>query len=468
MGKNKQQGAPQIAKTETKHLPYRVFWTWDHSTNWCLNTLGSQNCGVGNHYTKKADVFVRDYMRAVDWCAAHKMDAIGIVGLLRDSHGGMDSARKLCAYARDQGVRIYLIAGLFSYGGIYYEGDSPLSLDRFFANNPDCIGKWIDGTPLYWQFENPFGFKRQATGCPSNRKLRDFILDSLDYVFHAIPELGGIQMETGDTFVCMCEQCRQRREEMQGGEDRVPLMSFSDMATIYPPAAEVIWARSPDAWVICETYNHFQDFKFFDIKNSPAREALLKMPEKTFWQWKCDRELAKNTWQETERLPVPMQKYRHIMRAHFGTQWNGGRHTLAVDEIRRQCRLSFESGLQGVSIFGEGSPFHTNAEFNYLALQYFSDQPGDSLQNFAENVMAPLLGGPTSLAEKYLEFGSLNKNPEKIPAALRQIGRFLPQIQGNDALRRWSYLASFLNSYYWESTQPGNEKRIENHSANMM
>ena len=188
----------------------------------------------------------------------------------------------------------------------------------------------------------------------------------------------------------------------------------------------------------------------------PAMQAILKMPDKTFWQW-SDRHLSEDMWKEEDRLPTQLRKFRHIMRAHHGTQWHGGRHTLAVDEIRRQCRLSFESGMQGVSIFGEGAPFHTNAEFNYLAMQYFADHPMDSLRNFAGNVLAPLLGG-AALAENYLEFGILNKTPEKIPAAVKEIAKIIPGIKDYDALRRWCYLASFLNSFYWESTQFNSEK----------
>ena len=33
-------------------LNYRLFWNWDHSTNWCLNTVGRQNTGVSNLYTR--------------------------------------------------------------------------------------------------------------------------------------------------------------------------------------------------------------------------------------------------------------------------------------------------------------------------------------------------------------------------------------------------------------------------------
>jgi len=87
-----------------KKLDYKLFWDWDHSTNWCLNTIGRQNTGVGNLYTKRPDEFERDYMRMIDWCAAHNINACGVVGLLRDSHGGLASARKICQYAREKDI----------------------------------------------------------------------------------------------------------------------------------------------------------------------------------------------------------------------------------------------------------------------------------------------------------------------------------------------------------------------------
>ena len=124
----------------------RFFWSWDHSTNWTLNIPGEQTCGVGNEYTKEPHIFELDYKRAIDFQAAHKMSGVGIVGLLRDRHGGVDSARRICEYAREKGTLVYIIAGLFAYGGIYYEGDHKYSLNRFFEKNPDAIAKAPDGS----------------------------------------------------------------------------------------------------------------------------------------------------------------------------------------------------------------------------------------------------------------------------------------------------------------------------------
>ncbi len=97
----KEKTVQPVVKADEK-LQHRFFWNWDHSTNWCLNTVGRQNCGVSNNYTKPAEEFVRDFTRMIDWCAAHGIDAIGVVGLLRDCHGGEESVRRLCGYAREK------------------------------------------------------------------------------------------------------------------------------------------------------------------------------------------------------------------------------------------------------------------------------------------------------------------------------------------------------------------------------
>ena len=139
-------------------IPYRFFWTWDHSTNWCMNTPGEQICGVGNGYVKNPEMFEKDYMRAIDFCHEHRINAIGIAGLLRDRHGGVESVRRLCDYGNSKDVKIYIIAGLYAYGGIYYEGDHKYSLNNFFEKKRntfvvfyfnDAFIKWFNCLSTY-------------------------------------------------------------------------------------------------------------------------------------------------------------------------------------------------------------------------------------------------------------------------------------------------------------------------------
>jgi hypothetical protein len=149
-----------------------------------------------------------------------------------------------------------------------------------------------------------------------------------------------------------------------------------------------------------------------------------------------------------------MRGFNHVMRAHSGTQWWGGRATFAVDKIRKQCYLSHTSGINGVSIFGENSVFHTNAEFNYLAMEYFSDHPCADVSAFISDVMAPRLGGQ-SFAEYYYEIASLNERVDAIPGAVSAIPKITMGISDYDVLRRWQYIASYLNGYYFEAKESG-------------
>jgi len=441
---------------EQKKLQHKLFWNWDHSTNWKLNVNGMQNTGVGNYYTKAPEVFETDFKRMIDFAAGNGIGGIGVVGLLRNAHGGENAARRLCTYARERGVRIYLIAGLYSYGGLFYEGDSPLSLENFLAKNPECIGRNIGGDKAMVPRTVNHN-KLEYCGCPSSATLNNYILDCLDLLFRMIPDLGGIQMEVGDSWLglCHCDKCRERREAMRADKYRSPAFYFSDMAGIYPRAAEVVRTSKPDAWVICEMYGHFRNNPAYSDAGNPAVKELLKMPETTFLQW-GDRCLDYDAWRQDPLPPEHLRKFQHIFRCHHSTQWAGGRHTLAVEEVRRQCEMAYRAGIQNVSMFGECSPFHATSEFNYLALNYFGDHPLNGVADFAREVMAPRLGGDGDRALRFLEFGGLIREPEKIPAAVREIARIAAEVNDPEALRRWLYLANSLESCAWEFQQ---EKR---------
>jgi len=434
----------------SQSIPNRFFWSWDHSTNWTLHAYGAQNCGVSNAYAKAPEVFLQDYRRVVDYASEHRINAVGIAGLLREKHGGVESVRSLCEYANKKDVRIYMIAGLFAYGGIFYEGDHPYSLNRFLEKNPDSIAKTSNGDPFYAMFQGMHGYRAEPQGCPSDAHLHDFVLESLDWLFKEIPELGGIQIEAGDNGICHCSRCRTRRGVGNGA------ISSADMAGIYPDAVNAILGRSPDALVICEAYRHFKNSAYDLFETDHPDEDLKKlfaMPDKVFWQWTCDSEIKDHSWNPGDSMLRSLKKFNHVMRSHAGTQWRGGQRAgFAVEEIRQQCMLSYLSGLQAVSIFGESSPFHTNAEFNYLALEYFADHPLAPMNSFVCDVMSPLLGGD-GLASFYFRSATCLDIPQKIPEIVAEIGKITSSVREYEVLRRWQYLASNLNGFYWESVQ---------------
>ena len=163
----------------------RLLWTWDHSTEWALNRRGVQTYGANNLYTRAPETFIDDFTRLLTWCGRHPIDGVVVWGLLRDSHGGVDAARRLCDVAREAGVRLLAGTGLNAYGGTYYEGDSPQSLIQHLERHPELYAVDVDGNPM----RDPV--KRVHIACPSRRENREFAADSLRWLMGNLPLGGG-------------------------------------------------------------------------------------------------------------------------------------------------------------------------------------------------------------------------------------------------------------------------------------
>jgi hypothetical protein len=423
-----------------------MFWTWDHSTEWEINRAGAQTIGASNYYARKADLFEQDYGKLVDWCGRHAVDSVVIWGLLRDSHGGLESAKRLCDVATQKGVRILCGVGLNAYGGVYYEGNSPWSLEQHLLSHPELYGLDADGKRMAYSFGN-YGPRVSHHACPSRRENQEFAVESLQWLFKNLPQLGGVQIETGDTGVCQCHLCKQRRRHA------VSSFSWEDMALMYPIAIKAIRSAAPDAWTVCETYSHPEPYTgpkpapgFGEGKPPWAEECLAQVSEDVFVQWVCDdfvKPISTRKW--TEAGKVSKERHRHVMRSHHAVYWRGLRGELAIDWIADMVQQSMAHGFEGISLFGEVSPFHTGAELNYLALENYGSaaNPKADLSVFLRDVAAPVLGGEKE-AHDYLRYARLlKKDRDRIASALKDIyvrcGKLPP-----GAARRWTWLANHL------------------------
>jgi len=126
-------------------LAYRTFRTWDHSTNWQLSQIGQQEIGVFNPYGKPPSGFLADYRRLVDFCSRNRIAAIVIYGFLRDSHGGIETARELCRYANERGVRILPGIAIGSYGGSIGRASTPTISPRGPGATRNSLRLWEGG-----------------------------------------------------------------------------------------------------------------------------------------------------------------------------------------------------------------------------------------------------------------------------------------------------------------------------------
>lgn len=160
----------QVATRESP-IQTRMFWTWDHSTEWALNRPGAHTHGSCNEYGRSTEAFLQDYTALLRWCGRHHIDAVLVWGLLRDCHGGLESAKRLCDVAAKEKVRLLCGVGLNAYGGVYYEGNSPHNLDRHLELHPELNAVDADGVPLNFHIDGN-GVKTPITtrGVPGKKR----------------------------------------------------------------------------------------------------------------------------------------------------------------------------------------------------------------------------------------------------------------------------------------------------------
>ena len=428
-------------------IDLRLLWTWDHCTQWTAARAGVHDWGASNEYSGRAEDFLREYSLLLRWCGRHGIDGVVVWGLLRDGHGGVEAAKRLCGVAEEAGVKLLAGVGLNAYGGAYYEGASEWSLDNHLAKHPELYAQRADGRRHVLQAAgNAPQPMRHA--CPSRRENMEYCQDSLRWLMETVP-LAGVQVETGDTYVCECPLCRERR--------RHPVSAFSweDMALLYPAAAEAVWSVRPDATVVLETYSHAEPdagpaVPSFGGGSPPwAAECLAGFPARAHVQWAMDK-IAPPRSSAPWTTPAPSGFAGNIARTHVSTWWRGRGDELAVDWLAALAQQSLAQGFDGISMFGDKSPFRTGCELNYLAFADYGSaaNPEADLGAFLDRVAGPLLGG-AELAAEFLRLAREIDDPQRLPGAAAKARRHAARLSGRPA-ERWTWLAWYLSRWIYD------------------
>lgn len=426
-------------------LLYRTLWTWDHSTNWDLGQIGAQETGVFNPYGKPPGGFLADYRAMVDFCSRHRISAIVIYGFLRDSHGGIESAAELCRYANERGVRIVPGIAIGAYGGVYWEGDHTANLASWLRSHPEHAAS-IHGGVGFTIADLGFAlsFPRSdytLAACPSRPETLAWMQDSVAWLAETF-DIGGINIESGDYGVCGCERCVSRRGAVVSGAGES--WSHDDLLANFPPLDAVARARRDDLWITCE-------LQWDNVLDASAHRRGA-LPEQALYQHTANRSYFERLCRELTAEHVSALPYRSsALRLHLGSQWNGGtrteRHAFVGHDLARAAQTVVGAGMQGLTIWGEASPYTGSNELNYLAFSEFSRDPSLSWHAFRARVVDPLLGGEDA-ADEYLAItAALDETVEStaLPALLARTRAHASSVAGVAASDRWWRLADRLD-----------------------
>jgi len=119
--------------------------------------------------------------------------------------------------------------------------------------------------------------------------------------------------------------------------------------------------------------------------------------------------------------------------------------------LAQMAQDSMACGCNGLSIFGEHSPYATGCELNYLALADYGSaaNPQADLDSFLDRVAAPLLGGAELAHEFVFVAGALNE-PERLEEACT-IARANAARHTGRIAERWAWLAWYLGRWRYDS-----------------
>ena len=436
-------------------LAYRIFWNWDHSTNWERGVRGEQEDGCVNPYLKRAEAFQSDFHRVLDYMGEHKVNGLILWGFLRDSHGGVDASRKIVEHAFDRGVHVLPGIGSSFYGGIYYEGKNRFNVDTWLADNPPNL-----------RFLDKDGKRLHNAICPSKTENIRWLREGADWLFSEFPKLGGANLENGDFFTCQCQDCLRSRAKAENDPN-----FYYDMLVTQLPIIEAARQHNPAAWMTYATYTGFNPAEIWkNTDKSLVRSAVPRFvsqyPEYAICQWTFTHMVegwgrepeagVRKKWPAGLRPPVK----HSIGLLHQGSQWfkskewwtrsprgngTGERYVDISELIRHTCLRCAEEGLEGLEILGEVSDSSPANEINYLAFEEFTWRPKTAMDDFVRNRLAPIYGGAGNAA-LYLK---MVRSTEQSQASLLKDMRTADEISNNRQFnvrqkRRWANLRAEL------------------------
>lgn len=409
-------------------LPNSYFWTWDQSTNWVLDDPGIVNFGSSNKNLKKPETFIEDYKRLTDMAQSLGIKGIVIWGFLRDSHGGVEYAKKIASYAKSKGVSIMPGIGTTHYGGFYYEGNHKFNISTFLKQNPEAMAVTS---------KDP-GAKRSTNSiCPSSPLFEEWINEGFDWLFSEF-DIGGCNIENGDFFSCYCDKCQAHKENWPKTDPTF----FRSQAMCYEPAlnaAKNIVKENEDLLITWATYCGFIPKKLKDDSDKPNSyiqnmgterpEMFNRLSYEGIAQWTLtkmvrEKEISLMDFFDNRKPEniydnpswgkgiTPPSK-RSVGFIHQGSQWDyvpwknkSTRYGLVLGRIKETCLRAYESGLEGVSIHGEVTSRHIPAALNYLAFSHFTHWPEDTLREFGQKTLGEVFNNPKE-GEDFVEILAL-------------------------------------------------------------
>jgi hypothetical protein len=239
-------------------------------------------------------------------------------------------------------------------------------------------------------------------GCPSKPENQRWMEEGIAWLAETF-EVGGINIEAGDYGVCGCAECRGRRAAREDDSRRhgyAESWSHADMADFYPRLFEAARAKRPDAWI-------YSEIQWDNLLDPAAQTPLRALPDNGIYQHTVNR----SYWDRIMREMTPeygraLPTANNVFRTQFNCQWNGDyrteRYRFNGKDFAEQAKKAAEVGFQGLTVWGEPSPYNVSTELSYRAFARFTWVPSLTWNQFMREEVAPRVGG-IDAGERFIE-----------------------------------------------------------------
>jgi hypothetical protein len=289
----------------------------------------------------------------------------------------MEAVRELCGRADELGTRIIAGVGVNCYGGMYWEGDNPYSLEHWVRRHPELAAIGRDGSAIIRESSNGGG----SMLCPSRPENLKWYLEGLRYLLEEIP-LHGIWYETGDYGMCHCPECKRRPGQVEP-------YSYADLADVLPALMDHVHSQRDDVLQLGISYGTIPHYLSLDLglveRHLPKHAWYVWMFEGGVG-WACEEQ---DPWRSVVREPnsaVRAVTGRDIAFLQHGSHAAFDEGLIHVERIRTAYRMCREKGIRGLMVMGElAEPSNL---INYMALDFFLRNPQADLLDCLEFALA--------------------------------------------------------------------------------
>ncbi len=347
---------------EVPALKYRWFWTWDYRMEW-----DGIDPGVSSgSYLKDPSSYLDDYKRCIDFMSENGFNGLIIWGFLRTCHGGIPAAQEICNYAVERGVRVLPGVGTSGYGGYYCCGNHLYNMYTWISKHPE-----LEADITY--YGNPVHY----CACPSKQANQDWLQDGAEWLFENF-QIGGVNLEQGDYFVCECNDCIAARAAIDCNYPDY----YKDIAICEGPLIEAMHQMRPDAWLSYATYSGFTA----EMMTTPPK-FIEMMPEQAICQWTLTGMMNYGQW-PSGLEPMTENSVGYL---HWANKSHGG-DDFFLERLRTAANKAYLADMEGLAIYGELPDSRLNMKLNYLAFREYCFHPDLSQNEFTLKRLAPLYG----------------------------------------------------------------------------